>query len=64
LYDSPGTNALVVHGSSATLTTANGTLTVNKFGGLTAEDVKGSDDTISETAVDFAVATTGNWTSV
>jgi hypothetical protein len=63
LYDSPGSNALVAAGSTATLTTANGTLTVSKFGQVTAEQQNGSNDTVSESAIDFALSTLGNWTS-
>jgi hypothetical protein len=64
LYDSPGANALVANGSSATLTTANGTLSISKFGALTAEHENGSSDTLHEGALDFVLATTGSWTSV
>jgi hypothetical protein len=64
LYDSPGGNAVVAGGNSATLTTSKGTVTVGKFGALTVENQNGSSDTLHEGAVDFLVSTVGNWTSV
>jgi hypothetical protein len=64
LYDSPGGNALVASGNTATLTTTKGTLSVSKFGALTAEQQNGSSDTLHEGALDFVLATTGNWTRV
>ncbi len=65
LYDSPGVNAIVAGGSTAMLTTANGTLTLSTFGSLTAEQQQGTSDTLHETsALDFVLSTTGNWTSV
>jgi hypothetical protein len=64
LYDSPGHNALVAGGTLATLTTDNGTLSVNQFGKVTALRQNGLTDTLHKDALDFALATTGLWTSV
>ena len=36
IYDAPGNNALTASGSTATLTTALGSLSINKFGSVTA----------------------------
>ena len=64
VYDSPGNNALTASGSTATLTTALGTLTINKFGSLTANQMNGTNDTVHEDAIDFVLKTVGNWTNV
>jgi hypothetical protein len=63
IYDAPGDNALSASGSTATLTTAYGTLTINKFGSVTANQENGKDDTVHEGAIDFVLKTAGNWVS-
>ena len=64
IYDSPGNNALTASGSTATLTTALGSLTINKFGSVTANKQNGTNDTVHKAAIDFALQTVGNWISV
>lgn len=65
LVDSSGANALVAGGPTATLTAGTRSVTVSGFDTVEAEQQSGSDDTIHETSViDFALSTTGNWTSV
>ena len=63
IYDAPGNNALTASGSSATLRTALGSLSINKFGSVTANKQNGTNDTVHEGAIDFALKTVGNWTS-
>ena len=63
IYDAPGNNALSASGSTATLTTALGSLSINKFGSVTANQENGTNDTVHEGAIDFALSTVGNWTS-
>jgi len=64
IYDSPGNNALSASGSTATLTTSLGSLTLNDFGSVTANKKNGTNDTVHQAAIDFTLATVGNWTSV
>jgi hypothetical protein len=45
IYDAPGNNALSAGSSTATLTTALGSLSINKFGSVTASQQDGSNDT-------------------
>ena len=61
IYDAPGNNALSANGSTATLTTSLGSLTINKFGSVTATDQNGTNDTVHEQSIDFALSTVGNW---
>ena len=63
IYDSSGNNALTASGSTATLTTALGSLSINKFGSIVANQQNGSNDTVHEGAIHFALKTVGNWTS-
>ena len=63
IYDAPGNNALTASNSTATLTTALGSLSINKFGSVTADQKNGSSDTIHEGAIDFALQTVGDWTN-
>jgi hypothetical protein len=63
VYDAPGDNALTASGSTATLTTSLGSLTINKFGNVTADMQNGSDDTVHQAAIDFTLSTVGHWTS-
>lgn len=47
------------------MTTPVNTVTVNSFGKVTANGQNGSSDTEQETAaLDFALSTIGNWTSM
>jgi hypothetical protein len=62
IADSPGPNALVANNNTATLTTALGSLTINKFGSVTANKGNGSNDTVHEAAIDFVLTALG-WTS-
>jgi hypothetical protein len=64
IEDSKGNNALSATGSTATLTTALGSLTIGKFSSLTADQTNGSNDTVHEVAIDFALKTVGNWESI
>jgi hypothetical protein len=64
VYDAAGSNALVASGSTATLTTSIDTITVNKFGTVTAYQENGSSDTVHKAAIDFTLSTVGKWTSV
>ena len=64
VYDAAGSNALVAAGSTATLTTSIDTITINKFGTVTAYQQNGSSDTVHKAAIDFTLSTVGNWTSV
>ena len=63
IVDSPGSNALTASGSTAKLTTSVDTITINKFGTVTAEQQNGSSDTVHKAAIDFTLTTTGNWTN-
>ncbi len=63
IYDAQGNNALTSSGSTATLTTSLGSLTINKFGSVTANKENGTNDTVHQSAIDFALQTVGNWTS-
>ncbi len=63
IYDSPGNNALSASNSTATLTTSLGSLSINKFGSVTANQQNGTNDTLDEGTIDFALQTVGNWTS-
>jgi hypothetical protein len=63
IYDASGNNALTASGSTATLTTALGSLSINKFGSVTANQESGTHDTVHEGAIDFALKTVGNWIS-
>jgi hypothetical protein len=64
LYDAFGTNAFVIGGSSAQLTTPQSTTTVNSFAKVTAVRQNGSTDTKQQTsAIDFSFSTVGNWTA-
>lgn len=64
IVDAPGSNALSAGDSTATLTTAYGSLTIDDFGTVTANQQNGSYDTLSGAAVDFALQTVGNWIGV
>jgi hypothetical protein len=64
IEDSTGNNALVASGSTATLTTALGSLSIDKFGSVTANQQIGSHDTVHEDSIDFALQLEGNWTHV
>ena len=64
IYDAPGNNALSASGSTATLTTSLGSVTINKFDSVTANKENGTNDTVHQAAIDFALKTVGNWTSV
>jgi len=48
----------------STPTTALGSPTINMFGSLIAEQEAGSNDTVHQQSIDFALQTIGNWTSV
>ena len=63
IYDAAGTNALTASGSNATLTNSIDTISVNKFATVNAYDENGSGDTVHKAAIDFTLATIGNWTS-
>ena len=63
IYDTSGNNARNASGSTATLTTSLSGLTSNKFGSVTANKENGTNDTVHEGAIDFALSTVGNWTS-
>jgi hypothetical protein len=63
VYDASGNNALTASGSTATLTTSLGSVTINKFGSVTANKQNGTNDTVHEGEIDFALSTVGNWTS-
>jgi hypothetical protein len=64
ISDEAGSNALVVGGSQAVLTTALGSVTINKFGSLTANKGNGGSDTAHmASAIDFVLSDSG-WTSV
>ena len=64
IYDSPGNNALTASGSTATLTTSLGSLTINKFGSVTANKQNGTNDTVHmAAAIDFVLSDPG-WTSI
>jgi hypothetical protein len=63
IYDSPGNNALTASNSTATLTTSLGSLTINKFASVTANQQNGTNDTVHQSAIDFALQTVGNWTN-
>ncbi len=63
IYDSKGNNALSASGSTATLTTALGSVSINKFGSVTANKQNGTNDTVHQAAIDFTLQTVGNWTS-
>ena len=51
--DAPGNNALSAADSTATLTTADGTLSINEFGSITANQQNGTNDTVHEAAIDL-----------
>jgi hypothetical protein len=63
LYDSPGSNSLVAQGNSATLTTPASTFSVMQFGSVNAFRTQGSDDTVHQQSLDYALQAVGNWTS-
>ena len=63
IYDAPGNNALTASNSTATHTTSLGSLAINKFGSVTANKQNGTNDTVHQAAIDFALSTVGNWTS-
>ena len=63
IYDSPGNNGLTASNSTATLTTSLGSLTINKFASVTANQQNGTNDTVHQSAIDFALQTVGNWTN-
>ncbi len=63
LYDAAGSNSLAAQGNTATLTTQIGKAAVTSFSKVNAYQQNGSDDTVSEQAVDFALQTIGIWTS-
>ena len=64
LYDSTGTNVLIAQGNKATLATAVSTAAVTQFGKVNAYDQNGTNDSVREQTIDFALQTVGNWTSV
>jgi hypothetical protein len=71
LYDSLGTNALVAQTTNAKLTNTaplatavNSVVSVSKFGAVNAYMTSGTSDTVSEQAIDFALKTIGNWTTI
>ena len=56
IEDAPGNNALTASGSTATLTTSLGSVAINKFGSVTANQQNGTNDTVHEdtvNAIDF-----------
>ena len=64
INDSAGTNAIVAGGTQAVLTTALGSVTINKFHSVTANKGNGSSNTVHmASAIDFFLTTTG-WTTV
>ena len=63
LYDGSGTNAITASGTNATLTNSVQIVSVNKFANVTAYDQTGSSDTVHKAAIDFTLATVGNWAS-
>ena len=64
VYDSTGTNQLNASGSTATLTTMSlRSVTINKFGSISAVDQNGQSDAVHKAAIDFALSTTGAWAS-
>ncbi len=63
IYDAPGSNSLVAQGNSATLTTPASTFSVSQFGSVNAFQTQGSDDTVHQQSLDYALQTVGNWTS-
>jgi hypothetical protein len=63
IYDAPGNNALTASGSSATLTTSLGSVSINKFSSVTANKQNGTNDTVHiAAAIDFVLSDPG-WTS-
>jgi hypothetical protein len=64
VYDDTGSNALVAQGNNATLTTAVNTVSVTQFGKVNAFQTLGTNDTVHQQSIDFALQTVGNWTSV
>ena len=63
LYDSTGSNALIVGGSKSTLSTSLSTVTVDEFGSVTAIQQNSSDDTVEEAStIEFVLSVIGNWT--
>ena len=64
LYDSAGTNSLVVSTNTAMLTTPVNTVSVKQFGFVNAYADSGTTDTVTESDVDIALSIVGNWTSV
>ncbi len=63
LYDGAGSNSLVVQGSAARLSRAVNGVNVSDTGIVVGEQVLGTDDTVSATAVDVAMQLYGNWAS-
>ncbi len=65
INDSPNTNTLTAGGSMAQFKTAIASqTTINKFGSVTVNDQNGTNDTVHKDAIDFTLATVGNWTNI
>ena len=55
---------MVAQGNNATLTTPVNSVSVTQFGKVNAFQQNGSSDTVHQQAIDFALQTIGNWTTV